>query len=276
MNTRTQIFMIARYFFALLLISVSTFAFAKDIPPVPNPPRLVNDFAGMLSPQEEQALERKLVTYDDSTSTQIAVVTERTLEGEEIFDYTNRLARSWGIGREGKDNGILVYIALDDRKIFIQVGRGAEGFLPDAIAKRIIENIIKPAFRDQNYYAGIDRATDAIISYGSGEYTNEEEVSEEDLIIGFIILGIIVLIFIFIIVAIVRAAKRRNNDDDDDGGFYRGGRYNERGGGGWIFFPPIGGGGGWNSGGGSGGGGFGGFGGFGGGDFGGGGAGGDW
>lgn len=267
-----------KYFISILLLFLTTLALAKEIPPVPNPPRLVNDFAGMLSPQEEQTLERKLVAYDDSTSTQIAVVTERTLEGEEIFDYTNRLARAWGIGREGKDNGILVYIALDDRKIFIQVGRGAEGFLPDAIAKRIIENIIKPAFRDQNYYTGIDRATDAIISYGAGEYTNDEEFSEEDVVAGFVILGIIFIIFIFIVIAIVRAAKRRkDNDDDDDGGFFRGGRYNERGGGGWIFFPPIGGGGGWNSGGGgSGWGGGGDFGGFGGGDFGGGGAGGDW
>lgn len=264
--------MTTKYFISILLLLFSTLAIAKEIPAKPNPPRLVNDFAGMLNASEREALEQKLVAYDDSTSTQIAIVTERTLDGEDIFDYSYRIAENWGIGNQGKNNGILIYVALDDHKIFIQTGRGAEGFLPDAIAKRIIENIIKPAFREQNYYKGLDRATDAIISYGAGEYKADDNQET-----GFppIIIFIIIFIVLMIIVSIF---NNKNNDDDNDGGYYRGGRYNERGrGGGWIFFPPIGGGGGgWNSGGGGGGFGGGGFGGFGGGGFGGGGAGGSW
>lgn len=267
-----------RYFFILFFIFSISLAFAKELPKQPNPPQIVNDFAGMLSASEKDALEQKLIKYNDTTSTQIAIVTERSLEGDDIFDYTIRLAKAWGIGQEGKNNGILLYVALEDRKIYIQTGYGAEGFLPDAIAKRIIENIIKPAFREQKYYEGLDRATDAIISYGAGEYKADEN-REEDVAGAVIVFLIVVVVFLFILFTAIRASKNRKNDDDDDGGFFRGGRYNERsrGGGGWIFFPPIGGGG-WNSGGGGGwgGGDSGGFGGFGGGDFGGGGAGGDW
>lgn len=266
----------ARYYISILFLLLGTLAIAKEIPPKPNPPRLVNDFAGMLNPSEKDALERKLVAYNDSTSTQVAIVTERTLDGDDVFDYSFRIAKTWGIGQEGKANGILIYVALDDRKIFIQTGRGAEGFLPDAISKRIIENIIKPAFKEQRYYEGLDRATSAIISYGAGEYkADERRGGESSGGLGTIVI-LLILFFIFIL-PMIRAYRNRNNkDDDDQGGFGSGGRYNERsrGGGGWIFIPPIGGGGGgWNSGGGGGGGGFGGFGG---GDFGGGGAGGDW
>lgn len=271
--------MTTKYFISILILCLGMEAIAKNVPQQPNPPQIVNDFAGMLNPSEKNALEQKLVKYNDTTSTQIAVVLERSLEGDDIFDYTIRLAKAWGIGQEGKNNGILLYVALEDRKIYIQTGYGAEGFLPDAIAKRIIENIIKPAFKEQRYYDGIDRATDAIISYGAGEYKADAK-EEEDVAGAVMVLLFIVVIFLFILFAAIRASRNRKNDDDDnDGGFFRGGRYNERsrGGGGWIFFPPIGGGG-WNSGGGSGwgGGDSGGFGGFGGGDFGGGGAGGDW
>ncbi|HMO39447.1 MAG TPA: TPM domain-containing protein [Saprospiraceae bacterium] len=267
---------------AAILLLLALPLLAKDLPPRPNPPRLVNDYARMLSSEEVNALERKLVAYNDSTSTQIAIVTERSLEGEDVFDYSVRLANAWGIGQQDKSNGILIYIALDDRKIYIQTGYGSEGFLPDAIAKRIIENIIKPAFRDQRYYEGFNRATDAIIAYGAGEYTADGSKDENvaGAVIGMAILLIIVLFFVFILVAAIRAGKNNHDDDDHDGGYWRGGRYDEprhrhRGGGGWVFFPPTGGGFGGGGSGGFGGGG-GGFGGFGGGSFGGGGAGGSW
>jgi uncharacterized protein len=256
-----------------LLLLQTAIITAKETPPRPSPPRLVNDYAGMLNRSELDALERKLVAYDDSTSTQIAIVIERTLEGDDDFDYALRIYNTWNIGQKDKNNGVLIYIALDDRRIRIITGYGAEGFLPDAIAKRIIENIIKPAFREQRYYEGFDRATDAIINYAAGEYSAEEEFDATGFVIGLAILIIIVAFFIFIIVAAIRSGK--HYDDHDDGGYWRGGRYEEprhrsRGGGGWMVFPPSGGGGGggWSGGGG--------FGGFGGGFSGGGGAGGSW
>lgn len=237
---------------------------AKQVPPASN--TLVTDYAGILSPQEQAALERKLVAYDDSTSTQIAVVIEPSLDGDDLFDYTMRLVEAWGIGRKGKNNGILLYVAFQDRKVIIQTGYGTEGFLTDAMAKRIIETVIKPAFRQGRYYEGLDRATDVMIQLGSGEYVNDEDRSQG----GGIPVGLIILIIIIILILLNRSGH------DNDGGFGGGGRYDSgrRRGGGWIFLPG-GGGSGWSGGGGGGFGG-GGFGGFGGGGFGGGGASGGW
>lgn len=250
----------------------------REIPPNPN--RLVSDYANMLSPQEEAALTNKLNAYARETSTQIAIVTERSLEGEDIFDYSFRLAQEWGIGGNGEnDNGILIYVALEDRDMYIQTGYGAEGFLPDNIAKRVIENVITPAFREGQYYEGLSEGAQVIMDLGKGEYTNTDQRKRVD---G----GPPAFLIIIILIVLIIIFSNLGGGDDDDGGYYRGGRYDmdrrrsRRGGGGWIFLPGPGGfggggGGGWDSGGGGGFGG-GGFGGFGGGDFGGGGAGGSW
>lgn len=254
----------------LLSVAVLPALEAKDPPRRPVPPRLVNDFAGMLSAGEAAALEAKLVAYNDSSSTQIAIVIEPTIEGEDIFDYSLRLASAWGVGQKGKDNGILLFIAAQDRQLYIQTGYGAEGFLPDALAKRIIENVIKPAFRQGQYYAGLNEAVTVIIKLGAGEYSAEQVGGNKT---GIPWGTIIFFIFLFIVMSSVFNKTNRRNDDDEDGGYGRGGRYdmNPRPGGGWVIFPGGGGGGG-----GWGGGGGGGFGGFGGGGFGGGGAGGSW
>jgi uncharacterized protein len=253
-----------KYLLANWLLLWAVLALAQTNVP-PKSDRLVNDFAGILGGQEVESLERKLVAYDDSTSTQIAVVTLPTLSGDDIFDYSQRLAESWGIGREGKDNGILLLIATEDRKMRIHTGYGVEGYLTDAMSKRIIQNIIVPAFREGQYYEGIDRATDVFIELGSGEYTNDELAEE-----GFPIELIIFLVVFFIILIIIISNMGKG------GGYYRGGRYDADRGGGWIIFGP-GGSGNWSGGGGGGSSwGGGGFGGFGGGGFGGGGASGSW
>ncbi len=245
---------------------------------------LVNDFANMLNRNQVVALGEKLKAYEQSTSTQIVIITEESLEGADIFDYTVRLAHDWGIGQEEKSNGILIYIAEQDRKLRIQTGYGTEGFLPDAMARRIIENIIKPAFRVGRYYEGLDEATNVIIDLGKGEYTADEweqQTSEGGLP------AILILVFIVVLIIII-SSFGGGDDDGDDGGYYRGGRYDmdewerrRRRRGGWIFLPGPWGWGGGSGGGGSSDGGFGGFGGggfggFGGGGFGGGGAGGEW
>ncbi len=231
----------------------------KQIPPKPK--QLVSDFANALSPSERSALERKLVAYNDTTSTQIAVVIDRSLDGAEIFDYSYKLAKSWGIGQQDDDNGILIYVAFSDRKLRIQTGYGAEGFLPDAMAKRIVDQVITPAFKRGQYYQGLNKATDIIIQLAEGEY-------DADALPKYHLDDIVPVLVILLIIVLVIVASR--NDGDDDGGYYRGGRYNRRQGGGWIL---LGGGGGSGTGSFGGGGGFGGFGG---GGFGGGGAGGSW
>ena len=267
-------------FWMLLPGSLGYLSAQTAIPARPAPPRLVNDFAGMLSEQEQAALERKLVAYDDSTSTQITIVTIRSLDGADHFDFSMQLASQWGIGQDDKDNGILLFVSLEDRKMGFQTGYGAEGFLPDALARRIIETILKPAFRAERYYEGLDKATDVVMQLGSGEYeaTQEKRSARGGRTMFVVLLAIFLMLFV-----ISSSQKYKGDDDDDnDGGYWRQGRYgkghrpNGGWGGGWIF--PIGGG---SHGGGGGGSWFGdndggGFGGFGGGDFGGGGAWGDW
>lgn len=245
----------------------------KAVPNIRPADGLVLDLGNILSESEENALERKLLAFNDSTSTQLSILTDVSLEGEDIFDYSLRVAREWGVGREGKNNGILIYVAMQERQIYIQTGYGAEGFLPDVLASRIIEQVIKPAFRQGQYYNGLSRGADYIIKSANGEYTNDGYGDRQDFpippeLVIFLIILIIILVF-------------RSKNDDDDEGYYRGGRYDGYGrrrarrGGGTIFFPGNFGGGGFGGGGGGGFGG-GGFGGFGGGGFGGGGAGGSW
>ena len=106
----------------LLLLALACPGRAQRIPPPPNPPRLVNDLAGLMQPAEADALERKLVAYDDSTSSQIAVVTVNSLDGDDIADYAQQLYESWGIGRKGKNNGILVLVAKQEHQARIQTG----------------------------------------------------------------------------------------------------------------------------------------------------------
>lgn len=243
---------------------------------------LVNDFAGLLTRDEVVNLGQKLSDYAKETSTQIAIVTEETLEGEEVYDYAHKLARKWGIGGDGdKDNGILIYVAKAERKVTIVTGYGAEGFLPDVMAGRIIQTIITPAFKEGRFYEGLDRAADAIMALGKGEYTNDNPTGKREGIPMFWIF-VAIIVVIFLLSAFSKKGPPGGGGDGDDGGYYKGGRYDHsRGGGGWIFFPGGGFGGGGSRGGGggdSGWGGFGGggFGGFGGGGFGGGGASGDW
>ncbi|WPR74748.1 TPM domain-containing protein [Algoriphagus sp. NG3] len=243
---------------------------AQDFPPVPNPPKLVNDFTNTLSSGETAQLERKLVAYNDSTSTQIAIVMMRSVGQYDIADYAFRLGESWGIGGGANDNGILILAAMDDRKVFIATGYGMEGAVPDALAKRIVENLILPNFRREAYYEGLNEATDMIFKLASGEYTAEEVESKGNS--GGAIFMILFFIFLFVILPMI---KNRNDNDNHMGG--RGGGVDL-----WttIMLAGMLGGGGRRSGGGFGGGfgggGGGGFGGFGGGSFGGGGAGGSW
>ncbi|MDO1447602.1 TPM domain-containing protein [Rhodocytophaga aerolata] len=248
---------------AFIIGLLATGASAQTFPEKPNPPRLVNDFAGVLSENEENALERKLVRLDDTTSTQIAIVIVNTYGDYDRAQYTFELANKWGIGQAGKNNGVLITIAIKDRKYFTATGYGAEGALPDAIIKRIEEQTFPPNFRAENYYRGLDEATTLMARAIAGEYQAENTDEGEGGSGGMSF--IFLLIIIIIIIAVIRRGGR--------GGRGGGGRY--YGGGG--FFPPfitMGRGG--SFGGGSFGGGGGGFGGFGGGSFGGGGAGGDW
>lgn len=241
-------------FIGFLLIAASVWA--QDIPAKPD--GYVLDLSGKLQADEKTTLEQKLRGYADSTSTQFAVVIVPSTQGSDPYDYAISIGKAWGVGQKGKNNGVVILIASEDRKIRIVTGRGIEDVLPDAICKRIINRILKPALKRDAYFAGLNEATTEMMQRASGQFQAEAEEDVPDGVPVFLI----VFLF-FVIINIIRAIKNKG------GGSGPGSR------GGGMFFPPIFlGGGGYDRGGSSGGGGFD-FGGFGGGDFGGGGAGGD-
>ena len=252
--------------FIVFIIAVFSFtnAVAQNVIEKPNPPVLVTDLAGLLSPEQKQALENKLVAIDDSSSNQIAVVILPTLDGNPIEEYATKLFRTWGIGNKKTNNGILLLIAIQDKKIRIEVGYGLEGAIPDITANSIIDNDIKPAFRQQAYYEGIDKATDDIAKAAVGEYKEARPKKTRSKSKGS---GGLFLIILIIILAVLRNGRGGGGSNIGGGGFSDVAT-------GMLLGSLLGGGG--RGGGGGFGGGGGGFGGFGGGSSGGGGASGGW
>lgn len=256
-----------------LLITIGALAQNKAIPDPPNPPRLVNDFANLLSADQEQELERKLVAYDDSTSNQIAVVIVEDLGGMDANQYATELGQKWGVGGQQKfDNGVVLLISTGggdgNRAAFIAVGYGLEGAIPDITAGHIVDQYLIPGLSRGAYFTALDQTTSAIIQAATGEYQaptgyRNRRGRSGGISLGKLILGLIIF---FVVLSMFGGGGR-------GGGGYMS-RRGYRGFGGPVFFPT----GGWGGGGGgwSGGGGGGGFGGFGGGGFGGGGAGGNW
>jgi len=259
----------------LIFAAVTGVLFSQDIPGKPNPPRLVNDFAGLLSSQEIFSLERKLVAFSDSTSTQIVIVIVSDLNGYDKADYAQRLGEKWGIGQKGLNNGLIILVKTQTQgsrgEVQIAQGYGLEGAIPDITCGQIIDNDILPAFRQAEYYRGLDKATSTIMALARGEYSAAQYGKQIKKSVGKVApAGIFIIVFI--IIMILRNSGRSNHNNISRSGLpfwlllgmMNSGRNSHDGS--WGGF----------SGGGGFGGGSGGFGGFGGGSFGGGGAGGSW
>ncbi len=265
-------------FLNLLIITILLSGFvigkasAQKLPEKPDPPRLVNDFAGILKMDQTNALEEKLVAFSDSTSTEISIVTVPTLGGYDVSDYAQRLGEKWGIGKKQRNNGVLILVKprQPDSKgqVFIAQGYGLEGVLPDLTCSQIVDQDILPSFRADDYYGGLDKAVNTIMAITHGEFTADEYGGRVNKNVAHKVPFGLVLFIIFIIIMIIsRGSGGSNRRNISTGGlpfWMLLGMNSGRGshGGSWGGF--------------SGGGGGGGFGGFGGGSFGGGGAGGSW
>lgn len=187
--------------FTWLLVAITWLgAGAQNFPAQPNPPRLVNDFAGVLSAAEQQSLERKLVAYDDSTSTQIAIVIIESLEGAEVGSYAAELGEKWGVGGKQNHNGVMILMAKSERKITIRTGYGVEEKLGAIITDRIIKGTLVPNFKQGNFYAGFDEATDEIMARLSGMYVNDKKRDRDGIPIWVIFLIIFTIFFILPII----------------------------------------------------------------------------
>ena len=245
----------------LMLVLLFGTGLKAQLPTPTNPPRLVNDYTGTLSASQVRALEEKLVAYNDSTSTQILVLLVDNLQGYSIEQYATEIGHSWGVGQQGKNNGVVILVkpkkGSENGQVNISPGYGMEQYVTDATAKRIIQNEMIPAFKDNDYYTGIDKAVNVIMNLCSGKFSQDEYADGGKPIPAWlIIVFIVILFFIF---------RSSNGNQNYSGGGTR-----------TIWIPMGGGGFGGDFGGGGNFGGGGGFGGFGGGGFGGGGASGSW
>ncbi|WP_126974508.1 TPM domain-containing protein [Gynurincola endophyticus] len=238
-----------------LLLSIISFAQTgvrelDDILKKQPPGQLVNDLAGVLSSGEKTQLERLLVDYDDSTSTQIAILTIPSLNGYPIEEATLKVYRHWGIGNKKTHNGVLILVAVNDRLIRLEVGYGLEGAVPDITANQIIRTDIQPNFRSGDYAAGLTAAAHSIIAAAKGEYKAPAGYNKRKSEKGFPFGFVVILVILFVVFM--------SGGGGNKGGGYMS-RRGYRGNTPPIFFP--GGFGGGGRGGGFGGGGFGGFGG---------------
>jgi uncharacterized protein len=166
--------MVARYFIVLLLslltLPVSTLCGTAEVVPLQG---RVNDYAHMLQPATIRQLEQVLKVFAQQESTQIAVLTIATLGGDSLEEYSLRVAETWGLGQQHKDNGALLLIVRNERKLRIEVGYGLEGSLTDLVAGRIIRDVITPQFRQGNFDQGVINGVEAMIAAVKGEFKNE-------------------------------------------------------------------------------------------------------
>lgn len=157
----------------LSLIAGICFSYAFDAPTQPT--GYVNDYANVLNIEQKEQLEQALVSFEASTTNEIAVVIIPDLGGDTVEHYATKLFEKWKIGKEKQDNGILFLVSINDREMRIEVGYGLEGAVPDSLAGRILDSEVIPSFKSGDYPQGIRNGVDAIMEATKGEYVNSEQ-----------------------------------------------------------------------------------------------------
>ena len=186
-------------FLLFVLFFSCSFLFAQyPIPAKPSFQTSVYDYANLLSANEKTELENKLVRYSDSTSTQIVVITIESLKGEDVNQLATNWATTWGFGQAKEDNGVIILVAKDERRIAINPGYGLEDRLTAGIGGEIIRNVITPEFKAGSYYKGLDKGADALFEVFKGKYKGERKQSKgKDFpILPFIIIVVIIIVLI--------------------------------------------------------------------------------
>ena len=188
-----------KFLLTLFAIVLSSSIFA-DIPAPTN--KLVNDFASVMTTEQALELECALRLYNDSTSTQLCVVTVESLDDLSPAEYAQQLGEKWGVGQSGKDNGVIILVKKKTEEsggdVFIATGYGVEGLLPDAICKRIVERTMIPKLKEGDYHGAIVEAISEIQKYLSGEF-RANEINSENLSWWKIVLIIIILIMFIVL-----------------------------------------------------------------------------
>ncbi|MFL6537497.1 MAG: TPM domain-containing protein, partial [Chthoniobacterales bacterium] len=215
----------------LLVAQFSRAQAAEKIPPKPD--RYFNDYAGVVSKDAALRFNEQLAQFERETSDQVLVAVYRKMESDsDVADYTRRVAQSWGVGQRDKRNGAALFVFIDDRKMYIQVGYGLEGALPDITAFDITERHIKPQFKSGNYEAGFATGIDLIRKAIRGEYKGSGKTVRESSTAAQTGGGgaLVLVVFLIIILLIIRANRRRGYGYSTFGGPFIGGWSS---GGGW-------------------------------------------
>ena len=190
---------IRKYLLLLFILAFSASpAFAQMAESIPSNTKIahyVTDETSTLTSSQISSLETKLSNFEKETSNQVVVYIIGSLNGESLEETSYEIAQKNGIGQKGKDNGVLLFIVMNDRKLRIEVGYGLEGVLPDALAGQIIRKEITPYFKQGKYYEGIDAGVDAIISATKGEYKQDKKYAKKEKEFGVGICGIPVAVF---------------------------------------------------------------------------------
>jgi len=242
-----------KIFILLFFLAATAGLYAQTMPPVPElwNTRIHDETGKVISSGFASQLEMRLKAHEDSTGNQIAVLVINTLGGYPLEDYTLKVVEKWKLGQAKNDNGILLFVALDDRKVRIEVGEGLEGVLPDALCNQIIRNEMAPAFRQQNYEAGVAAAADAILKAIAGEY-KADPVGRRKSRRGGSVLPFLIILGIIILISRLRGGgSNRGGGWSAGSGWYGGGFGGFSGGGGGGGFGGFSGGGGSFGGGGS-------------------------
>ena len=205
-----------------LLLFVAFICNAQQIPNRPSPPRLVNDFTNTLTASQRNNLEYKLRAYNDTTSTQIAVVFINDLQGTTAADFAYQIGEKWGVGTK-ENNGIVILVKPKNKtkgEVFISIGYGLEQYIPDALAKRIIENQMIPAFKYNDYYTGVNNAIDSIIKLASGGFSSDENHNESSELAALIII-IIGMAAMILYIGFANRISTTISSKKDDSSFWR-------------------------------------------------------
>ena len=198
-----------KYMLIAILVLLPMWSMAQDKLPVPSAPQSwVNDYAGIFSQDEAARLDQKLAMFEQANSTQIFIVSIDENGGYPADMLAPMIGEEWGVGQQGQDNGIVMLFDMQDRQMFIATGYGNEEFVTDLEAGLIVRNELTPAFKQGEYYAGVDAATSVIISLLDGEYTPEEYRKQSSSGGGASIGGII---FMIIIISMLFGGRRRSS-----------------------------------------------------------------
>ena len=225
MNKKTSCHLVnfrgQKIYILFLLLFVFFACHAQQIPSRPTPPRLVNDYTNTLNSSQEHYLEQKLRNYNDTTSTQITVVFVNDFQGTTAADFTYQLGEKWGVGTK-ENNGIVILVKPKNEtkgEVFISVGYGLEQYIPDAMAKRIIENQMIPNFKNNDYFTGVNNAVDSIIKLASGGFSSDNE--DEDAAFAALMIIIIGMTAMILYISLANKAGTTISSKKDDSSFWK-------------------------------------------------------